>query len=86
MRSAKNTHVQQYKTNMINEEWNKTQNDAPFVVFHDMCVVTFILRDEMANVLIVGLQWFILILRLNHTGSHRSSDSHSKPYLHREKI
>ena len=56
---------------MINEEWNKTQNDAPFVDFYDMRAVMFVLPDEMANVSIVGLQWFILIPRLNHTGSHR---------------
>ena len=56
---------------MINEEWNKTQNDAPFVAFYDMRAVMFVLPDEMANVSIVGLQWFILIPRLNHTGSHR---------------
>ena len=48
-----------------------------------MRAVTFVLPDEMAD---VGLQWFILIPRLNHTGSHRPTDSHSKPYLHREKI
>ena len=81
----KNIHVQQHKTNMINEEWNKkTQNDAPFVAFYDMPAVTFVLPDEMANVLIVGLQCFILIPRLNHMGSHRPIDSHSIPYLHRE--
>ena len=56
---------------MINEEWNKTQNDAPFVAFYDMRAVMFVLPDEMANVSTVGLQWFILISRLNHTGSHR---------------
>ena len=78
--------MQQHKTNMINEEWNKTQNDAPFVAFHDMRAVTFFLPDEMADVTIAGLQWFILIPRLNHTESHRPIDSHSKPYLHREKI
>ena len=70
---------------MINEEWNETQNDAPFVAFYDMCAGTFVLPDEMADVLIAGLQWFILIPRLNHTGSHRPIDSHSEPYLHREK-
>ena len=85
MRSGNNIHVQQHKTNMINEEWNKTQNDAPFVVFYDMRAVTFVLPDEMEDVSITGLQWFILIPRLNHTGSHRPIDSHSKPYLHREK-
>ena len=80
MRSGNNIHVQQHKTNMINEEWNKTQNDAPFVAFYDMRAVTFVLPDEMADVLIAGLQWFILIPRLNHTGSHRLIDSHYKPY------
>ena len=50
MRSGNNIHVQQHKTNMINEEWNKTQNDAPFVTFYDMRAVTFVLPDEMANV------------------------------------
>ena len=63
----------------------QTQNDAPFVAFHNMRAVTFVLPDEMADVSITGLQWFILIPRLNHTGSHRPIDSHSKPYLHREK-
>ena len=70
---------------MINEEWNKTQNDAPFVALYDMHAVTSVLPDEMADVLIAGLQWFILIPRLQHTGSHRPIDSHSIPYLHREK-
>ena len=85
MQSGKNIHVQQHKTNIINEEWNKTQNDAPFVAFYNMRAVTFVPPDEMADVLIVGLQCFILIPRLNHMGSHRPIDSHSKPYLHREK-
>ena len=78
-------HVQQPKTNMINEKWNKTQNDAPFVAFYDMRAITFVLPDEMADVLIPGLQWFILIPQLNHMGSHRPIDSHSIPYLHQEK-
>ena len=85
MQSGNNIHVQQHKTNMINEEWNKTQNDALFVAFYDMRDVTFVLPDKMADVSIAGLQWFILIPRLNHTGYHRPIDSHSKPYLHREK-
>ena len=63
----------------------QTQNDPPFVAIYDMCTVTFVLPDEMANVSIAGLQWFILIPQLNHTGSHRPIDSHSIPYLHREK-
>ena len=58
--------MQQHKTNMINEEWKKTQNDAPFVAFYDMHAVTFVLPDEMADVSIAGLQWFILIPQLNH--------------------
>ena len=62
---------------MINEEWKKTQNDAPFVAFYDMHAVTFVLPDKMADVSIAGLQWFILIPQLNHTGSHRPIDSHS---------
>ena len=77
MRSGNNIHVQQHKTNMINKEWDKTQNDAPFV--------TFVLPDEMADVSITGVQWFILIPRLHHTGSHRPIDSHSISYSHREK-
>ena len=81
MQRGNNINVQKHKTNMINEEWNKTQNDAPFVAFYDMCAVTFGLPDE---VLIAGLQWFILIPQLNHTGSHRPIDSHSKCYLHQE--
>ena len=39
----------------------------------------------MADVSITGLQWFILIPRLIHTGSHRPIDSHSIFYLHQEK-
>ena len=78
-------HVQQHETNMINEEWNKTQIDAPFVTFYDMGAVTFVLPDEMADVSITGLQWYILIPRLNHTWSHRPIDCHSKPYSLREK-
>ena len=86
MRSGNNIHVQQHKTNMIDGEWNKTQNDAPIVAFYDMRAVTFVLLDEMADVSIAGLHWFILIPRLNYMGSHRPTDSHSKPYLHQEKI
>ena len=64
---------------------DETQNDAPFVAFYDMRAVTFVPPDEMADVTIAGLQWFILIPRLNHTGCHRPIDSHSIPYLHQEK-
>ena len=74
--------MQQHKTNMINKEWNKTPSDAPYVALR---AVTFVLPDEMADVSIAGLQWFILIPRLNHTGSHRPIDSHCIPYLHRGK-
>ena len=42
------------KTNMINEEWNKTQNDAAFVAFYNMRAVTFVLPDEMTDVSIAG--------------------------------
>ena len=70
---------------MVNEERNKTQNDAPFVAFYDMHAVMFVLPDEMADVSILGLQWFILIPLLSHTWSYRPIDSYSKPYLHREK-
>ena len=61
MRSGNNIHVQQRKINMINDKRNKTQNDAPFVAFYNMCAVTFVLPDEMADVSIAGMQWFILI-------------------------
>ena len=71
---------------MINEKWNETQNYAPFVAFYDMRAVTFVLPEEMADVSIAGLQWFILTPWLNHTGPHRPMDSHSIPYLHWEKI
>ena len=47
--------MQQHKTNMINEEWNKTQNEAPFVAFYDMRAVTFVLPDEKEDVSIAGL-------------------------------
>ena len=84
MQSGNSIHEQKHKTNKINEECNETQNDAPFVAFYDMRAVMFVLPDEMADVSIAGLQWFILIPQLNHTGSHRPIDSHSIPYLHRE--
>ena len=64
---------------------DKTQNDALFVAFYDMHAVTFVPPHEMADVMIAGLQWSILISRLNNMGSHRPIDSHSIPYLHREK-
>ena len=54
MRSGNNIHVQQHKTKIINEEWNKTQNDAPFVTFYDMRAVTFVLPELL-------LQTFFLV-------------------------
>ena len=63
----------------------KKKKDVPFVAFYDMHAIRFVLQDEMADVSIAGLQWFILIPRLNQMGSHRPSDSHSKPYLYRAK-
>ena len=39
---------------------DETQNDASFVAFYDMRAVTFVPADEMADVTIAGLQWFIL--------------------------
>ena len=86
MQSGNNIHVQRHKTNTINEEWNKIQNDASFVAFYDMRAVMFVLPDEMADVSIAGQQWFILIPRLNHTGSHRPIDSHSKTIYIEKKI
>ena len=62
MRSGNHIHVQQHKTNMINEEWNETQNDAPFVAFCDMRAVTFVLPDEMTDVSIAGLRWILTII------------------------
>ena len=51
---------------MINEEWKiETQTDSPFVAFYDMPAVTFVLPDEMADLLIAVVYfiprlWFIL--------------------------
>ena len=53
---------------------DETQNDAHFVAFYNMHAVTFVPPDEMADVTIAGLQWSILVPRLNHTGSHRPID------------
>ena len=47
---------------------DETQNDAPFVAFYDMRAVTFVPPNEMADVTIAGLQWFIRIPRLNLRG------------------
>ena len=70
---------------MINEEWNITQNDAPFVAFYDMRAVMFVLPDEMANVSIVGLQWFFSYTPIKPHGVSQANYSHSIPYLHRKK-
>ena len=35
---------------MINEEWNKTQNDVPIIAFYDMSAITFVLPDEIIDV------------------------------------
>ena len=86
MRSGNNVHVQQHKTDMITKEWNETQNDAPFVAFYDMRAITFVLPDEMPNVSITGLQWFILIPRLNHTRSPGQLIPIPYPIYTREKI
>ena len=40
---------------MIHEEWNETQNDAPFLTLYDMLAVTFVLPDKMADVSMAGL-------------------------------
>ena len=48
-------HLQQHMTNITNDKWNETQNDAPFVA------VTFVLSGETADVSIAGLQCFFLI-------------------------
>ena len=49
---------------------DETQNDAPFVAFYDMHAVTFVPPDEMADVTIAGLQWFILIPPIKPHGVH----------------
>ena len=49
---------------------DETQNDAPFVAFYDMHAVTFVSPDEMADVTIAGLQWFILIPPIKPHGVH----------------
>ena len=47
---------------------DETQNDAPSVAFYDMHAVTFVPPDEMADVTIAGLQWFILITPIKPHG------------------
>ena len=61
---------------------NTIQNDGPFVACYNMRAVRFVLPDEMADVSIAGLQRFILIRRLNHTGSHRPFQT---PFTSRKK-
>ena len=83
--NANNICVQQHQINMINEEWEKKHKMMPHLSPFTSCVLLRLVQpDEMADLSIAGLQWFILIPRLNLTGSHRPSDSCSKPYLHRE--
>ena len=53
---------------------DKTQNDAPFVAFYDMHAVTFVPPDEMADVTIAGLQWFILIPPIKPHGVERERE------------
>ena len=65
MQCAKHIQVQ-HKTNMINEEWKKS--DAHFVAFSDTHAVTFVLSGEIADVFIPGRQWFILTPQLTRTG------------------
>ena len=60
---------------------DETQNDAPFVAFYDIHAVTFVPPDEMADVAIAGLQWFILIPRLNHTGWEKEEQAVRNTYL-----
>ena len=70
----------------MGEKKNHKHKMMPLLSPLTTCVLSkCLLPDEMADVSIAGLQWFILIPRLNHTGSHRPSDSYSKPYLHRGK-
>ena len=73
-------------TNMINKEWKKPQNDAPFVTFYNMHAVPFVLPDKSADVSIVGLQWFILIPRLNHRGLTGQVIPVPNPFYMKKKI
>ena len=65
MRSGNNIHVQQHKTNMINEEWNKTQNDAPFVAFYDMRAFTCVYGCIIRKALYENLETFAFIAKLS---------------------
>ena len=43
------------------DKWGMDKNKkkkAPFVAFYDMRAVTFVLPDEMADVMVLGLRWF----------------------------
>ena len=66
----------------LDKKHTHEKKNAPFVTLYNMHAFMFVQPDEMADVLVVGLRWFILIPRLNHTGSNRPSDSCSKLYLH----
>ena len=85
MRCENNIHVQRHKTSMINEEWTKHKM-MPLLSPFTTCMLSLLFRQ---------MKWqmwrsrdcsgLFLYPRLNHTGSHRPTDSHSKPYLHRQK-
>ena len=51
---------------------------SPYVAFYDMRAVTFVLPDEMADVSIAGLQWFILISLLTHSHTMTPFDAPGK--------
>ena len=55
----------------------QTLNDAPFVALHDMCAV--ILSDEMLDMSIAGLLWFILY----QESQHNIIDPHKVHFLQR---
>ena len=57
---------------------DETQNDAPFVAFYDMHAVTFVPPDEMADVTIARLQWFILIPPIKPHGVYNGKETSRK--------
>ena len=65
---------------MINEEWNKTQNNAPFVAFYDKRADTFLLPDEMAD----GPTKYHKDT-LNTTKTHKDAQRHHKDSQRRTK-
>ena len=60
---------------------DETQNDAPFVAFYDMHAVTFVPPDEMADVTIAGLQWFILIPPIKPHGVRKGENTRNQKFL-----